>query len=103
MVGRQIDAEEHAARHHTAGTLDQPTGPVDHRQIDPVDQAALFGQRDEFAGWNQAALGVAPADQSLEPGQLVVIEMDDRLEERFEFVRIDAALHILLAPQPLKG
>ena len=46
---------------------------------DRLDQAAVLGDRDEVAGFEQAALRVLPADQRLEAGDLAGAQADHRL------------------------
>ncbi len=45
-----------------------------------MDEPDRFGERDEFIGLQQAALGVRPAAENLKSARLAAAQIDDRLE-----------------------
>ena len=55
-----------------------------HPVAEFVDQAGVFGERDEFRRRNHAAFGMAPAQQRLAAGHLVAREIEQRLVVDFE-------------------
>lgn len=65
------------------------------------DQAGLFGQRDEFAGWNDAAARVVPAHQRLKGDDLTVLRAEDRLEGQLHLARLDGVRQFLFHRSPL--
>jgi hypothetical protein len=72
LADRQLDAQERMGLEReaalpVAGGL---AGGVQHPAADGHDQAGVLGQGDELARHDQAPLGVVPADQGLQPGQL---------------------------------
>ena len=68
-------ADEHVVlpRREALGRL------VQHPVVDLLDEAALLGERDDPVGPEQALGRVAPAQQGLEPRQVPVGEVEDRL------------------------
>ena len=61
---------------------------------DRHDQAGLLGERDEAVRLQQAALGVLPAQQRLEPADHTVLEAHHRLVVQLELVVGDRALEV---------
>ena len=61
-------------------------GLVQDPFVDRQDQARLFGQAQERAGRQQAALRVLPAQQRLDADDLVAAQIDLRLIVQHEFV-----------------
>ena len=64
------------------------------------DEADLLGHRDEGAGRNQALLGMAPADQGLDPADLVGPEIDDGLVVQLELAGGQRLAQIVLHGAP---
>ena len=72
LAGGEVDGDVERA---LVGALlvpleDLAAGALLDPAADRLDQAAVLGDRDELAGVEQAALGVLPADQRLEAGDL---------------------------------
>ena len=65
-----------------------------------LDQAALLGDRDEVGRVELPALGVLPADQRLEAGDLAAGEGDDRLVVEAQLVAFDALAQLALDLEP---
>ena len=61
---------------------------------DRDDQPALLGERDELEGRDQAAGGVAPAQQRLDAGDRAVAQADERLVVQLELVALERPLQI---------
>ena len=59
-------------------------GRGQHPFAELVDQAGLFGDRDEFGGRDHAALGMPPAQQRFAAGDPVVLQADAGLVVDFE-------------------
>jgi hypothetical protein len=57
---------------------------MEHPVADLVDQAGLFGDRNEFHRRDHAALGVAPSQQRLAGGDLLILEIEHGLVEKLE-------------------
>ena len=57
-------------------------GFVDHPVADRRHEPAFLGDRDEDVGRDEAALRMIPADQRLEPDQLLGLGVDQRLDRR---------------------
>ena len=64
------------------------------RRPDLVDQPGLLGHRQELVGRQQAALGVQPAGQRLEAGDVAGRQLDDRLEVRDDLAALEAATQL---------
>ena len=79
---------------------DLPAGALLHPAPDRLDQAAVLGDRDELGRVEQAALGVLPADQRLEAGDLAAAEGDDRLVGEHELVALERVAQLLLELEP---
>ena len=71
-----------------------------HPAPDRLDQAAVLGDRDEVAGVEQAALGVAPAHQRLEAGDLAAAQGDQRLVVELELVALERLAQLALDLEP---
>ena len=65
---------------------------VEDPPADVQDQVALLGHSDEFAGPDDAARGVLPAQEGFEPGYLARGDVDDGLVMEDELVGGDRAL-----------
>src|ERR1700722_9726171 len=67
LATRQVDSDHEL---FTTATGGRPHGELAARLVedevsDGMDQAAPFGDRNEFRGWDHAARGVTPADERL--------------------------------------
>lgn len=68
----------------TTGPSAPPSGGVgagvgEHPIGKRLDEAGFFGQGDELAGADEAALGVLPAHERLEGDEIVAVQAHDRL------------------------
>ena len=80
LYGRKVDGDlDVGGPLHGVGT-GSPQDPFAQGH----DQADLLGNRDEFGGRDQAALGMLPADQRLAAGDPSVLEVDERLVVELE-------------------
>jgi hypothetical protein len=62
---------------------------LEHPLADRLDQAEVLGERQEAVGAEQAELGVAPANQRLEPGDHPGPEAEDRLVDERQLPALD--------------
>src|SRR6185369_12328615 len=60
------------------------------------DESGMLGNRDEFAGWDEATPWVRPARQRLDTDNLVAAGVEDRLVEHLEAVVLDGLAQVLL-------
>ncbi len=67
---------------------------------DRLDQAAVLGDRDELGRVEQAALGVLPADQRLEAGDLAGAQVDHRLVVEGELLAVERVPQLPFDLQP---
>ena len=74
--------------------------PLLHPAPDRLDQAAVLGDRDEVGRVEQAALGVLPAHQRLEPMISPVREGDHRLVVEVELVAFERVAQLALDLEP---
>ena len=105
LAHRQVDAEERVglegeAALPVAGGL---AGGVQDPAADGHDQAGVLGHGDELARHDQAPLGVVPADQRLQPGQLAPGQLDHRLVADGELLADDGPAQGGLEVEALQG
>ncbi len=62
---------------------------LDHPVADRLDQAELLGQRDEVVGRHEGSVGLAPAQQRLDPDHPRRGEVDDRLVVQLPALLLD--------------
>ena len=74
-----------------------------HPAADRLDQPAVLGDRDELAGVEQAALGVVPAHQRLDAGDLAGAEAIDRLVVQLELVALERVAQLALGLEAAHG
>src|SRR5439155_13986819 len=60
----------------------------------PADEPRRFGLRNELERRHEAALGMPPAHESLDPGQTAARHLDHRLVMKDELVFADRALQL---------
>ncbi|MCP1924909.1 hypothetical protein J2R89_000225 [Bradyrhizobium elkanii] len=77
------------ARQHRAGAADHPLAEL-------VDQSAFLGDRDEDGRRDQAARRMLPAQQCLEAGDAAFADVEERLVDEKQLVRLDGMLEIPL-------
>ena len=65
---------------------------LQHPFADRHDQADFLGERDELVGRDQPALGMVPAQQRLEAGDLAGLQVDERLVVELELAAWRARL-----------
>ena len=65
-------------------------GCAQHCAAELADQAGLFGHRQELVRTEQASIGVTPARQHFEPGELTGEQIDDRLVVRHDLTALQA-------------
>ena len=75
-------------------------GLAQHPFADRHDHAGLLGQRDEVQRRDDAVLGVLPADQGLQAGDLLGAQVHDRLVPQLELVPHDGPAQVRLHLQP---
>ena len=78
---------------------DLPAGFADHPEVEGNDQAGLLGSGNEVHRRDEAAFGVLPAHQGLEPRNPAVVEGDDRLIGDPELVAFNRAPEVCLQLQ----
>ena len=92
---REVDRDRE--RPFTRGLADPlralATRGLEHRGTDGHDQPVVLGDREELGWCQDAVLGVLPAQQRLEPGDLTRVEADDRLVVDAEFTEVDGLAH----------
>jgi hypothetical protein len=88
------DAQQRRARlmptHRLGARLLEHPGPDRH------DQAAVLGERDELIGADAAALGVVPAQQSLDPDHTPTGDVDLRLVLKLELAALERMREVTL-------
>src|SRR4029079_1085053 len=95
----QIDRE--AQRHVVSVPLDYlPAGIAQHARAQRLDHSGFLGHRYEFIRADDAALGIAPAQQRLDGARAARLLLDLRLIEEKELVVHQAAAHVGLELQP---
>ena len=96
LTGGEVDADPQRtmARILAAPLLNLHAGFGESPVADGQDQAVLLGQRDEVHGWNQAALGVRPADQRLKADDLAGGQLHFRLVEEDELAVVQSVAQI---------
>ena len=104
LRGRNIDGDAEMLRPARGGKAGLPDHPFAKRQ----DEADLFRQRNEGRGWDLSILGMVPAEQRLETGDFVALQIDHRLVVEFELagrqrlaqieLHDPAGLHLLVHP-----
>ena len=85
---RRGGAEVGDPRRHLAARL------VQRQAADVDDHAGVFGDGDEVRRRHQAAHGVTPAQQRLEPGDAAGSQRDDRLIVHLERVVVDGVAQV---------
>ena len=98
--------------------VDRDTGPVptlraprcdrrgsraQHPIREVVDEAGFLGDMDELRGRGDPPVGLAPAQQRLQPAHLERVERDVRLEHEQQVAGLDGAAQRLLHPEALRG
>ena len=68
-----------------------------------IDQAGLFGDRDEFRGRDHAAFGMPPPQQRLAGGDPVGLQIEHRLIPGLEAAVGDGLTQFELQASPLPG
>ena len=91
--GRRVGALLVPLEDLAAGALLDPAA-------DRLDQAAVLGDRDELGRVEQAALGVLPADQRLEAGDLAGAQADHRLVVERELVAVERVAQLAFDLEP---
>ena len=71
-------------------------GRAQHPFADRADQAGLLGDRDELGRRDQAELGMVPAQQGLEAGDLAGFAGDQRLVVELELARVERLAQVEL-------
>jgi hypothetical protein len=66
-----------------------PTCLVQHEVVDRCGESEPIGDRDERGGEHQSVLGVAPANERLDPAQRTVIQAEQRLVEHEQLGLLD--------------
>ena len=98
LLAGQVDADRQAlavgvlgvpALHLAAGLAQDPLADLD-------DQAGLLGAADELAGHDEAAGRVVPAQQRLEAGDPLALEVDHRLVVDLELAALDRPPEVAL-------
>ena len=97
LARRHVDREPEVRQTRLAPRAVLQAGGAQHPQAERLDQAVLLGERHEVVGQDEAELGMAPADQRLEPHDLPAVERDLRLVDQLELVLLERAPQMLLA------
>ncbi len=88
---RHVDGHGEVGRPIVAGRPlgELAAGLIQDERVNLADQPVLFGEGDEVVGWNNPALGVAPAHQCLDAHQRLVVQREKRLVEEEQFPVLD--------------
>ena len=73
---------------------DRPAGLLEHPASERDDQAGLLGERNELAGREHAALGMAPPHERLGADDAAGLQVDDRLVVQEKLRAFDRAVQI---------
>ena len=102
LAGGEVDRDVERPR---VGALPVPlddlaAGALLDPAPDRLDQAAVLGDRDELGRVEQAALGVLPADQRLEAGDLAGAQADHRLVVEGQLVAVERVAQLAFDLEP---
>src|SRR5438552_8664904 len=99
LLHRQVHRQ---TQHHVLAVPGHqlPAGVAQHACTEGLDHPRLLGDRDELGRADDAALGVAPAQQRLDAERAAGIHVDLRLVDEEELVVHEAAPHVGLELQP---
>ena len=78
-------------------------GRMEHPVAELVDQAGLFGDRNELRRRNHAAVGMAPAQQRLAGGDLAILQVEHGLIVNFQSVIGDRLAQFEFEDSPRLG
>ena len=74
---------------------------LENPQANRRDHAGILGERDEIDRIDEAALGMLPANQCFEAGELAVLKRNDRLIVNAELFAIECAPQVVLHLQQI--